>query len=130
MNTTEIQIEKELDPRERLRVEFFEKVRWVPRNIVTTNKALKLRGGDILTTGCQVGFAHGQHEICAVKSHDGSRFIVRTLNAFEQPSDATIQDWFCDGVWESIAGERVEEDGWDEHGTPSWGLLATCGLVV
>ncbi len=130
MNTAIENTATEIDPRERLRSEFFEKVRWIPQQVVATNKAVRLKGGEILPTGCQVGFMPKQHELCAVKSREGRRFIVRTLNAFEQPSDATIQDWFCDGVWESIAGERVEEDGWDEHGTPSWGLLVTCELVV
>jgi hypothetical protein len=43
------------------------------------------------------------------------------------PDDDQLREWVRDGVAESVLGERVEPDGIDEHGSPSW--LLAMGLL-
>jgi hypothetical protein len=45
----------------------------------------------------------------------------------EAPSLEQLQEWVSDGIAESILGERVEPDGVDEHGSPSW--ISALGLI-
>lgn len=40
-----------------------------------------------------------------------------------RPSMSTLEKWSNDGVARSVAGQRVEPDGWDSRGTPSWLLV-------
>ncbi len=50
-------------------------------------------------------------------------FSVRVSSAFKAPSLKTLEKWSYDGVAKSIGGKRVEPDGYDENGLPSWMLV-------
>lgn len=43
------------------------------------------------------------------------------------PSLATLEKWSNDGVAKSLMGKRVEPDGHDPEGSPSW--LLTLGFI-
>lgn len=45
----------------------------------------------------------------------------------EQPDLDQLSEWVHDGICDSILGERVEPDGIDEHGSPSW--LLAMGMI-
>ena len=45
----------------------------------------------------------------------------------KQPSVTSLMRWFEDGVSKSVGGKRVEPDGYDPDGFPSW-LLVT-GMI-
>lgn len=50
-------------------------------------------------------------------------FQVQIQSAFKAPSIRTLEKWSNDGVAKSIGGKRVELDGHDENGLPSWMLV-------
>lgn len=54
-------------------------------------------------------------------------YRVRVSSAFRAPSVAKLEKWSNDGVCLSVLGKRVEPDGEDEHGSPSW--LLALGLI-
>ena len=39
---------------------------------------------------------------------------------FNAPTFEEVQEWFFDGICESLLGHRVELDGVDFEGSPSW----------
>jgi hypothetical protein len=43
------------------------------------------------------------------------------------PTEKTLENWYSEGVCKSLAGKRVEPDGWDDVGTPSW--LLVLGMI-
>ena len=50
------------------------------------------------------------------------------LTGFKQPPTMkTLERWVEDGVASSITGQRVEPDGYDQNGFPSW--LLVLGLI-
>lgn len=49
------------------------------------------------------------------------------FNEFEKVTMEELQEAVNDGVCQSICGETVEPDGYDEHGSPSW--LLAMGLI-
>ena len=54
-------------------------------------------------------------------------YRVRVQSAFRAPTFATMEKWVNDGVARSVLGKRVEPDGHDENGSPSW--LLVLGLI-
>lgn len=43
------------------------------------------------------------------------------------PSTKTLEKWSGDGIAKSVLGAKVELDGWDDQGSPSWVLAM--GLI-
>lgn len=43
------------------------------------------------------------------------------------PSPNTMMKWDMDGVAKSVLGRKVEPDGWDQNGSPSW--ILAMGLI-
>lgn len=54
-------------------------------------------------------------------------YSVRIQSAFKAPSIKVMEKWSDDGIAKSIGGKRVEPDGYDENGLPSWMLIL--GLI-
>lgn len=50
-------------------------------------------------------------------------YSVRVQSAFRAPSIKTMEKWSEEGIAKSIGGKRVEPDGHDENGLPSWMLV-------
>ena len=81
-------------------------------------------GVRVLPAGLPVTFPEGKHSLCLV-AHDSrpeKPYCVRVTSAFKAPSISTMEKWLDDGSAKSILGERVEPDGVDCHGSPSWML--------
>lgn len=90
---------------------------------MTTQKEIKLKDGSILPKGLPVTFLQDNPSRCLVRGARAEPYRVRVTSAFKTPSMAELEESANDGVCPSIAGETVEPDGWDSHGSPSW-LLA------
>lgn len=101
--------------------------------MIKTQKEIKTKSGEILPKGSPVTFRGLDEEnsrnssLCLVQGIRPEPYKVRITSAFKTPSMEELEEWTNDGVCESIAGERVEPDGWDEHGSPSW--LLAMGLI-
>lgn len=50
-------------------------------------------------------------------------YQVRVESAFRAPSLKTLEKWTADGIAKSIGGKKVEPDGHDENGLPSWMIV-------
>lgn len=61
----------------------------------------------------------------SVKTDDGRRIVSGDFKAvgFKVPGLPTLERYSDDGIAKSVFGARVEPDGWDANGSPSW-LLA------
>ena len=85
-----------------------------------TQKAIKLKDGSTLPKGLPVTFCQDNPSRCLVQGDRLEPYRVRVTSAFRAPSiEALSEDT---SVCESVAGETVEPDGWDSHGSPSWML--------
>ena len=61
------------------------------------------------------------------ESRPAQPYRVRVQSAFRAPTVATTEKWVNDAVARSVLGKRVEPDGHDENGSPSW--LLVLGLI-
>ncbi len=92
-----------------------------------TTKAIKLKTGETLPKGLPVSFIKESPYACLVHADRDEPFRVRVTSAFKAPSMNELEEAVNDGVCESVAGERVEPDGWDQYGSPSW--LLALGMI-
>lgn len=88
-----------------------------------TQKSIKLKTGEVIPAGLPVTFIQGEPSRVLVQGERPEPYRVRTTSAFKAPSLAKLELWDEEGICKSVAGHRVEPDGWDHVGTPSW-LLA------
>lgn len=65
----------------------------------------------------------------SVTATDGRRIVSRDFKAvgLKAPGLPTLEKYSNDGVAKSVFGARVEPDGWDADGSPSW--LLALGLM-
>lgn len=95
--------------------------------MIKTKLEVKVKDGNggvrILPVGLPVTFDKANPSRCLI-SHESrvEPYRVRVTSAFREPSISTLEKWNDDGVCKSIGGERVEPDGWDSKGSPSWML--------
>jgi hypothetical protein len=95
---------------------------------VTLKRVLKLKSGKEYSEGTKFNlkFTEPSGRMILVDS-DGVeiRFGGRLDSYFgiKVPSEKTLMKWDSDGYSKSIAGKKVEPDGWDSEGTPSWLVL-------
>lgn len=92
-----------------------------------TQKEIKLKDGGILPKGLPVTFNEEKPWICLVQAERPEPYRIRVKSAFKMPSIRSLEEAAMDGVCDSIAGEQVEPDGWDSHGSPSW--LLALGMI-
>lgn len=90
-----------------------------------TQKEIKLKNGTTLPKGLPARFEEPS-TICIVTGPD-REYRVRASSAFHPPRIARLEKDSNDGVCESVFGDRVEPDGWDSEGSPSW--LLALGLI-
>jgi len=93
----------------------------------TTEKEIKLKSGEILPKGLPVSWDNENHSICFVRGNRLEPYRVRISSAFVAPSIEELEEQCNDGVCDSVLGERVEPDGTDEYGSPSW--LLALGMI-
>jgi hypothetical protein len=92
-----------------------------------TQKSITLKDGSILPKGLPVSFVKDNPSRCLVQGERAEPYRVRVQSAFRGPSLAELEESVFDSVCPSVAGEQVEPDGWDCHGSPSW--LLALGLI-
>jgi hypothetical protein len=65
----------------------------------------------------------------SVSTEDGRRISTRDLKAvgLKMPGLKTLEKYSSEGIAKSVFGARVEPDGVDAEGSPSWLLFA--GLI-
>lgn len=91
------------------------------------------RGATVeVPAGAEVAWAEGRATMTWTTDGEPQLRRVSAMTAAralgkESPDASQLAEWACDGVAESILGERVEPDGIDEHGSPSW--LLAMGLL-
>lgn len=89
-----------------------------------TEKSVTTKSGEVLPKGSPVSFVgEDAPHVCLVQGVRLEPYRVRITSVFQSPSLEELEEQSNDGVCDSILGERVEPDGYDEHGSPSW-LLA------
>ena len=92
---------------------------------ITTTRPVTLKSGRIVTSGTEVvewGYK-GIPTMCRLEC--GA--IVRIRSAFKPPRFETLERWMIDGVARSVGSKRVEPDGVDDEGSPSW--LIALGMI-
>ena len=92
-----------------------------------TQKEIKLKTGETLPKGLPVTFCADKNTICLVHGQREEPYRIHISAAFKTPSMRQLERWTFDSVCESVAGEVVEPDGHDEHGSPSW--LLALGMI-
>jgi hypothetical protein len=99
-----------------------------------TIKEIKLKDGTVFPVGteCEISFVGNGSPLATIKTSSRD-FKVSCANlpkyfkGFKVPSMASLERYSDDGVCPSVLGKRVEPDGWDDEGSPSW--LLALGLI-
>ena len=89
----------------------------------TTQKEIKMKDGTIVPKGSPVTFLPDSDSRCLVQGERPEPYRVRITSAFKVPSMRSLEKYSYDGIAKSVLGKRVEPDGRDEHGSPSWLLV-------
>lgn len=96
--------------------------------VLVTTKELRNKRGDIIPIGTKLTvMPHEMSSSRALVSIEGSDkplpigydTLCKVTN-LEEPSGDQLISWMVDSVCESVMGERVESDGFDSAGWPSW----------
>ena len=101
----------------------------------TLTRDIKTKKGIVFAAGEKVTVAFDvKNPLCDVKTSgvysattsDGRRFISANFATIglKMPSLATLERYASEGIAKSVFGARVEPDGWDAQGSPSWLLVA------
>lgn len=88
-------------------------------------KNISLKSGEVLKRGSEVRLVphHKEGDRLCVALINGKEHVLRWSSVIRPPSMECLMRQEMDGVCDSIRGCRVEPDGHDEQGYPSW-LLA------
>ena len=99
------------------------------------NKEIKFKNGLVIPVGTSVNviFKDGG-TVCELSGGSAGGIPVtvklrcaslpRYFSKFKAPSLKTMEKWSDDGVAKSMLGNKVEPDGYDDQGSPSWMLVA------
>jgi hypothetical protein len=98
----------------------------------TTVKEIKMKDGSVVPVGTML-------EVRFPKEHRGTGAFVTSSGLSREygmhtkaliiflglkvPTEKTLWNWTMEGYAKSLGGKKVEPDGWDSEGNPSW-LLA------
>jgi hypothetical protein len=96
-----------------------------------TAREIKLKDGGVIPKGvfCDLSFGDKPTTIFCKLENNERIYKLRASRAgdyfvgIEMPDIETLEEWSNDGICESVFGERVEPDGWDADGSPSWLLV-------
>lgn len=100
-----------------------------------TIKEVAFKSGRVIAKGTEfsVSFFRDRPWSCEIHPENGDSFkmkvagLPRLTNEIHSPGMEDLEEWVCDSICESVLGEQVEPDGWDEHGSPSW--LLALGMI-
>ena len=65
-------------------------------------------------------FLLGTDRVCLSKCRLASKFLAGFRKC---PTLRTLERWSNDGIARSVLNQKVEPDGWDQFGSPSWLLV-------
>jgi hypothetical protein len=68
-------------------------------------------------------FSRGNTDTVQVMIH-GRHYHVGIRACFKMPSIRVLEKYAETGISRSVLGAKVEPDGWDINGSPSWLLVA------
>ena len=93
---------------------------------------MKWSDGIVFPKGGECSILFNQTNVCEITYRQMTKKLHVTklnkfFNQFEPINMEELQEAVNDGVCQSICGETVEPDGYDEHGSPSW--LLAMGLI-
>jgi len=98
------------------------------------SKGFELRSGDDVELFFPEDKLWFTHIYKVGSSSDAMKMIVQTKNLYlyvkgasKPPSLSSLERMVEDGVSKSVLGKRVEPDGTDEYGSPSW--LLVLGMI-
>lgn len=92
--------------------------------MATTTDPVTLKDQTIIPVGTKVVEWCPNNVTGLIRLETGN--IVRIRNAFKSKapkSMKTLEKWVENGVAKSVLGKRVEPDGYDDEGSPSWLLV-------
>jgi hypothetical protein len=90
-------------------------------------KDIPLKDGTILMKGSLVSVEPVNYRACKITFPSGESHQVRYTSVFKPPSMKCLNEWLMDEGCETIIGNTVEPDGYDDQGFPSW--LLALGLI-
>lgn len=101
---------------------------------LTNNKEIKFKNGLVIPVGTNltVTFTVGQMVAELTGGSAGGvpvslklrcSSLPRYFSRFKEPSIKTMEKWSDNGIAMSMLGKRVEPDGYDSDGSPSWMLV-------
>lgn len=101
----------------------------------TSTKEIKLKDGKSFPVGsiCDITFNGSTQavKINVVAANVTFSAFARSLPSYfskiKVPSLKTMEKWSDDGIAKSVLGHKVEPDGFDHEGSPSW--LIVMGLI-
>jgi len=90
---------------------------------------IKLKSGVTLAKGTYVDVFPIKDSVRGVQVilPNGNEHKLSYASVFKPPSEACLNRWCVDSIVESVTGENVEPDGYDDQGFPSW--LLALGLI-
>ena len=105
---------------------------------LTNNREIKFKNGLVIPVGTNlaVTFTAGQMVANLTGGTAGGvpvslklrcSSLPRYFSRFKEPTTYMLEKWSDDGVAKSMLGKRVEPDGHDDEGSPSWMLVM--GLI-
>jgi hypothetical protein len=95
---------------------------------VKLRREVKLKSGRVIAkdTPCEVSIETPRQYCYIIKATlpDGSVFTSRNFSTFFKiPGIRTMHRWSDSGISRSVFGKKVEPDGFDSEGAPSWLLI-------
>ena len=100
------------------------------RDLKTKENAKNPRPTITEGTSCDVRFYMHENKVTdmmEIKAPNGAVWNLSTRHGIlyfkKMPSMAKIENWVEDSVCLTPLGNRVEPDGYDQHGCPSWLLI-------
>lgn len=95
---------------------------------ITLYRDIKLKSGEILKKGTEVNVYpdKGYLQGCTF-TYLGKEYVVRWNDVVPMPSSEQLEAMFNEDEFESVFGCRVEPDGYDRYGGPSW--LLVLGMI-
>lgn len=90
----------------------------------TLYKDIPLKSGIVLKKGTVVNVSSIPDVLTSCNVTIGNdTYRLRYQSVFKSPSMNQLEKWTYDDIVKTPAGHKVEPDGYDEYGFPSWLLI-------
>lgn len=101
---------------------------------IKNNKEIRLINGDVYSVNTDFSLTfRPDSSVCVLTAtiNDEPKelklrvhSLPRYFSRFKMPSVSTLKRYSFDGIAKSMMNKRIEPDGYDEFGSPSWLLVA------